>query len=143
MLMASLYFWRAAEHTASAVPDLPMTTLGLTSEDATVEVEIPDSLARVGALSTAYVSFHWNTPWGAPNATDADSLWDNINTAHGHIAIDRTWAAENNVCYFKYDFESLLLMELDVDSGLNRWIFRDILIKDCTSCKPTTSSTAL
>jgi len=143
MLLASLYFWRAAEHAGSAVPDLSMTTLGLTSEVAAVDVEIPDSLARVGTLSTAYVAFHWNTPWGAPNATDADSLWDNINTAHGHIAVDRTWAAENNVCYFKSDFGGILLTKLDVDSGLNLWIFLETLIKGCIYCNPITSSTAL
>ncbi|KAH3966527.1 hypothetical protein HBH52_199540 [Parastagonospora nodorum] len=96
MLLASLYFWRAAEHASSAVPALPTTTLGLTSEVEAVKVEIPDGLAHVRPLSTAYVSFHWNTPWGAPNATDADRLWENINTAHGHIAIDHAWASENN-----------------------------------------------
>ncbi|EAT78363.1 hypothetical protein SNOG_14126 [Parastagonospora nodorum SN15] len=86
-----------------------------------------DSFAPICPLSTAYVSFHWNTPWGAPNATDADRLWENINTAHGHIAIDHAWASENN---------------LDVDSGQNQWIFLDSLVKDCTSCKPTISYTA-
>jgi hypothetical protein len=61
----------------------------------------PSELARVESLSIAFVPFHWNTPWGAPNASEADPLWDNINTAHGHIAVDHEFVAENHVSYLR------------------------------------------
>lgn len=57
----------------------------------------PIELARVESLPIDFVPFYWNTPWGAPNASEADPLWDNINTAHGHIAVDHEFAAENHV----------------------------------------------
>jgi hypothetical protein len=101
----------------------------------------PDGLASVEVLSTAYVPFQWNTPWGAPNATDADHLWENINTAHGHIAVAHTWAAENNVCLLNYHYSSSLLTKRDVDSGLAQWISQGSPVKECTCYKPTTNYT--
>ncbi|EUC46254.1 hypothetical protein COCMIDRAFT_93339 [Bipolaris oryzae ATCC 44560] len=56
----------------------------------------PSGLARVESLPIEFIPFYWNTPWGAPNASEADRLWDNINTAHGHIAVDHEFAAENH-----------------------------------------------
>lgn len=96
----NLYFWHAAEHAARAVSDAPPATLGLTSNLQASGVYIPESLAKSEVLPTVYVPFRWTTPWGAPNATDADPLWENINTAHGHIAVPHTWAAQNNVGSF-------------------------------------------
>lgn len=57
----------------------------------------PSGLARVESLPIAFIPFYWNTPWGVPNASEADPLWDNINTAHGHIAVDHEFAAKNHV----------------------------------------------
>ncbi|KAL6706178.1 hypothetical protein ACN47E_006094 [Coniothyrium glycines] len=58
--------------------------------------QVYHDLAQVERLPTAYVPFYWHTAWGNPNASDADALWDNMNTAHGHIAVDHDWAATNN-----------------------------------------------
>jgi hypothetical protein len=90
LLGFSFFLWRAAAETATAA-------LGVSSTNPTSLV-IPD-LAKVDALPVHYIPFHWNTPWGSPNATESDPLWDNINTAHGHVAVDHSWAAENNVSH--------------------------------------------
>lgn len=41
------------------------------------------------------VKFHWYTPYSSENDTEANVLWDNINTAHGTLAVDHQWAAEH------------------------------------------------
>lgn len=97
MLMATVHFWRAVGHAESNSSNFPLTTPDMTSILHDTELHVPDGLASVDVLPIAYVPFHWNTPWGAPEATDADSLWENVNTAHGHIAVDHKWAADNNV----------------------------------------------
>ncbi|KAI4652532.1 uncharacterized protein J4E79_008838 [Alternaria viburni] len=88
----SIAIWRTAGVAATATPGDSLTSLAQSST-----LEVPNDLARVESLPIAYVPFHWNTPWGAPNATEADPLWDSINTAHGHIAVDHEFAAENHV----------------------------------------------
>jgi hypothetical protein len=118
LLIATLYFWRAAWHAGGAAPATPPSTITSTSTLHTHDFEIPESLASVDALPIAYVPFRWNTPWGAPNASDADQLWDNINTAHGHIAVDHTWAAENNVSSLEYRCANTVLDTDSLDSGL-------------------------
>jgi hypothetical protein len=82
VFLVSLYLWWSAGSGAS-FPTSPQ--------------QAPDGLAKIDVLPVAYVPFHWRTLWGNPNATEADSLWDGMNTAHGHIAVDHEWAAANNV----------------------------------------------
>lgn len=94
VLGSSIAIWRAAGVAATATPGDSATSLAQSNS-----LDVPNELARVESLPIAYVPFHWNTPWGAPNATEADPLWDNINTAHGHIAVDHEFAAENHVSY--------------------------------------------
>jgi hypothetical protein len=86
----TFFLWRDAAEAATAA-------LNVSSTSPTSLV--PPGLAKVDTLPVNYVPFRWNTPWGAPNATEADPLWDNINTAHGHIVVDHAWAAENNVSH--------------------------------------------
>ncbi|KXS95771.1 hypothetical protein AC578_1735 [Pseudocercospora eumusae] len=52
-------------------------------------------IARVPDLPLKPVMFHWNTPYSSMNDTEADVLWDAINTAHGHIAVDHAFAKNN------------------------------------------------
>lgn len=94
VLFLSFHLWRAAAiHDPSSV-----TLASAPASNYTIAThKIADALAEVEALPIAYVPFYWNTPWGAPNATEADPLWDNINTAHGHIAVDHEWAAAHHV----------------------------------------------
>jgi hypothetical protein len=92
----SIAIWRTVGVAATATPEASSTSL-----TASNSLDLPNDLARVESLPTAYVPFHWNTPWGAPNASEADPLWDNINTAHGHIAVDHEFAAENHVSYLE------------------------------------------
>jgi hypothetical protein len=89
----SISIWRTEDVAAMATPT------SLTVPNA--HDPQPSELARVESLSIAFVPFHWNTPWGAPNASEADPLWDNINTAHGHIAVDHEFVAENHVSYLR------------------------------------------
>lgn len=58
---------------------------------------LPDSVAKAEELPTEFIKFNWHTPWSSNNDSEADQLWDNINTAHGHIAVDRDWASTQNV----------------------------------------------
>ncbi|KAH9874724.1 hypothetical protein IAQ61_003914 [Plenodomus lingam] len=96
VLFFSIHLWRAARTMAMETPDSGVATLNVTAASVGTD-DRPAGVARAENLPTAYVPFHWKTPWGAPNATWADTLWDNINTAHGHIAVDHEWAAANNV----------------------------------------------
>ncbi|KAB2569894.1 Cyclochlorotine biosynthesis protein R [Lasiodiplodia theobromae] len=57
---------------------------------------LPDSVAKAEELPTEFIKFNWHTPWSSNNDSEADQLWDNINTAHGHIAVDRDWASTQN-----------------------------------------------
>ena len=124
ILLVSLYMWRAAGSMVPSVADAPATlhteapgtpALAPDAPDASITLHTeapptpalspaapaaPDGLARVDALPIAYVPFYWHTPWGNPNATEADVLWDNLNTAHGHIAVDHDWAAANKASVF-------------------------------------------
>ncbi|KAL1641070.1 hypothetical protein SLS58_006342 [Diplodia intermedia] len=61
-----------------------------------IAAPLPDSVARAEELPTDFVQFSWHTPWSSNNDSEADQLWDNINTAHGHIAVDRDWATAHN-----------------------------------------------
>ncbi|KAL3426736.1 hypothetical protein PVAG01_00245 [Phlyctema vagabunda] len=58
--------------------------------------QLPSDWARVDELPTKWVRFRWDTPWGSNNDTEADILWDNIRTSHGHLAVDHAWAAEQH-----------------------------------------------
>lgn len=58
---------------------------------------LPAAVARVQELPTEFVEFSWHTPWGSNNDSEADLLWNNINTAHGHIAVGLQWAKDHNV----------------------------------------------
>lgn len=51
--------------------------------------------AIVPVLPKRPVAFHWYTPYGSENDTEAGPLWEAINTAHGGIAIDHDFAAKN------------------------------------------------
>ncbi|KAF5846380.1 hypothetical protein GGP41_003825 [Bipolaris sorokiniana] len=82
VLGLSIAIWRTTPTTSLATPNIP---------DAQ-----PSELARVESLPIEFIPFYWNTPWGSPNASEADRLWDNINTAHGHIAVAHEFAAENH-----------------------------------------------
>jgi hypothetical protein len=137
LLGFSFILWRAAVEAATAALHVPPATLD--------PLNVSKGLAKVEALPVAYIPFHWNTPWGAPNATEADPLWDNINTAHGHIAVDHEWAAENNVS----TQASIMKVELrfgmwsdDINSGCHPWTYLASLARACTFCKLTTSYTA-
>ncbi|KAH9882173.1 hypothetical protein J1614_001345 [Plenodomus biglobosus] len=100
ILFFSIHLWRTARDLAIETPKSAITATNVTAAPIVTD-NIPAGLAKAEVLPIAYVPFHWKTPWGAPNATWADTLWDNINTAHGHIAVDHTWAAENNVSQAK------------------------------------------
>jgi hypothetical protein len=100
VLCLSIAIWRTAGVTATATPEVSSTPPPSLALPHTLDPQ-PSDLARVESLPIAFVPFHWNTPWGAPNASEADPLWDNINTAHGHIAIDHEFAAKNHVSYFR------------------------------------------
>ncbi|EME83135.1 uncharacterized protein MYCFIDRAFT_46958 [Pseudocercospora fijiensis CIRAD86] len=52
--------------------------------------------ALVPDLPRKPVIFHWNTPYSSMNDTEGDFLWDAINTAHGHIAVDHAFAKNNH-----------------------------------------------
>jgi hypothetical protein len=88
VLFMSLHVWRAAGKMA--------TTTNCAHPPAQL---LPDGLARMRKLPVAYVPFRWHTPWGSSNTTEADTLWDSINTAHGHIAVEHDWAAQNHVSF--------------------------------------------
>lgn len=101
ILLFSINIWHSTGDATPATCEAAIATPGASTTlvtDGAHNTAI--GLAMVDDLPAAYVSFHWKTPWGAPNATWADALWDNINTAHGHIAIDHEWAAKNNVSFF-------------------------------------------
>ncbi|RYN44532.1 hypothetical protein AA0114_g9922 [Alternaria tenuissima] len=96
VLGLSIAIWRTAGVAATATPEVSSTPTPTSLALPNALDPQPSELARVDSLPIAFVPFHWNTPWGAPNASDADPLWDNINTAHGHIAVDHEFAAENH-----------------------------------------------
>ncbi|KUJ12586.1 uncharacterized protein LY89DRAFT_722161 [Mollisia scopiformis] len=56
----------------------------------------PNSWARIDELPTQYNRLNWWTEYSDKNFTEGDMLWDNMNTAHGFIAMDRTWAKERH-----------------------------------------------
>jgi hypothetical protein len=88
----------------------------------------PSELARVESLSIAFVPFHWNTPWGAPNASEADPLWDNINTSE---RVPR-----------KGDSVDQRAVVNSFNSGLPLWTYLESLAKECIFSKLTISFTA-
>ncbi|CAN9345661.1 unnamed protein product [Alternaria alternata] len=96
VLGLSIAIWRTAGVAATVTPEVSSTPTPTSLALPNALDPQPSELARVDSLPIAFVPFHWNTPWGAPNASDADPLWDNINTAHGHIAVDHEFAAENH-----------------------------------------------
>lgn len=49
----------------------------------------------IPSLPQKQVQFHWKTLYSSDNETEAAEAWDAIDPAHGHIAIDHTWAADH------------------------------------------------
>jgi hypothetical protein len=82
LLGASFALWSAAAAAGEAIEMLHEATPPKSANKSS-SLNVPSGLAVVDALPTAYVPFQWHTPWGAANATEADVLWDNLNTAHG------------------------------------------------------------
>ncbi|KAF2493675.1 hypothetical protein BU16DRAFT_592112 [Lophium mytilinum] len=60
--------------------------------DAKEPIYTPQSWARVEELPEKYTRFNWWTEYSDKNFTETDALWENINPAHGFIAMDRQWA---------------------------------------------------
>ncbi|ORY18125.1 hypothetical protein BCR34DRAFT_621516 [Clohesyomyces aquaticus] len=52
----------------------------------------PKSAARVQTIPTKWSRLNWWTEYTERNFTETDQLWDDINPAHGFIAMDRKWA---------------------------------------------------
>ena len=48
--------------------------------------------ARVETIPTQWKRLSWWTEYSDKNFTETDALWDDINPAHGFIAMDREWA---------------------------------------------------
>ncbi|KAH6091097.1 hypothetical protein HBI40_166480 [Parastagonospora nodorum] len=96
ILFVSLYVLRAAGRLdSSASTHNNINSLATSLPIATTNANVADNVAKVEPLPVDYVAFHWDTPWGSRNVTEADQLWEKMNTAHGHIAIDHAWAAVN------------------------------------------------
>lgn len=79
----------------------PINSLTASLPIATTNESVAGNVAKVELLPVDYVAFHWDTPWGSHNVTEADQLWESLNTAHGHIAIDHAWATANQVSIFQ------------------------------------------
>jgi len=58
--------------------------------------DAPKSWAHVDTLQTTYTRLNWWTEYSDKNFTETDALWDEMNTAHGFVAIDRSWAKERH-----------------------------------------------
>lgn len=56
----------------------------------------PARIAEVPTLPKKAVQFHWNTAYSSSDETEAEELWAAINTAHGYIAVEHEWAAQNH-----------------------------------------------
>ncbi|KAF2176462.1 hypothetical protein K469DRAFT_698429 [Zopfia rhizophila CBS 207.26] len=63
-----------------------------TQLDAAESEYTPNSAARVETLPTTWMRLNWWTEYSDKNFTETDKLWDDINPAHGFIAMDREWA---------------------------------------------------
>lgn len=50
------------------------------------------SIAQVDTLPIKWTRFNWWTEYSERNFTETDALWDDINPAHGFIAVNRKWA---------------------------------------------------
>jgi len=101
ILLVSLHVLRAAGRLdSSASAHEPINSLATSLPIAITNASGVDNAAKVEPLPVDYVAFHWDTPWGSHNVTEADQLWESLNTAHGHIAIDHVWAAANQVSIF-------------------------------------------
>ncbi|KAI5360382.1 Putative mycotoxin biosynthesis protein UstYa [Septoria linicola] len=49
-------------------------------------------IAQMPELPKRPVQLHWYTAYSSPNDTETDILWNNISTAHGHIAVNHNTA---------------------------------------------------
>ncbi|GIZ42879.1 hypothetical protein CKM354_000612800 [Cercospora kikuchii] len=56
----------------------------------------PEEYALVDELPTIYKRFHWWTEYSDNNDTATDQRWEDINPAHGFIAMNREWALDNH-----------------------------------------------
>jgi len=63
------------------------------------EQEINNAIAIQPTLPSKPVQFHWYTGYSSPNRSVSDTLWDNINTAYGHVGLDHTLAAQQHWPY--------------------------------------------
>ncbi|KAF2103227.1 hypothetical protein NA57DRAFT_72206 [Rhizodiscina lignyota] len=61
------------------------------------EPEPPEfGYAPIEELPTVYRRFDWWTAYSSDNTTESEKSWDDINPAHGFIAMDKQWAKEHN-----------------------------------------------
>ncbi|KAH7084869.1 hypothetical protein BKA63DRAFT_573901 [Paraphoma chrysanthemicola] len=140
-LSASLSMWRAADDLARTTSTPTNTTFE--SDPASIALAASDSfdgIAKIEALPIVHIPFYWNTPWGSRNTTESDALWDSINTAHGHIAVEHKWAAANNVCICGDTVSFVVALLIFVmRSGLSPWTFPANLGRACICSKRTTN----
>ncbi|SMR57584.1 unnamed protein product [Zymoseptoria tritici ST99CH_3D1] len=74
---------------------LPPTTPDPTSTSNASNMFSPaPTIALVSELPTHPVQFHWSTAYSSPDDSEADDLWNAIDTAHGYIAVEHEWARE-------------------------------------------------
>ncbi|PIA98269.1 hypothetical protein CB0940_05850 [Cercospora beticola] len=62
----------------------------------TAKQALHDNIASVHKLPQRPVQFHWYTRYSSLNYTESESAWNDINTAHGYIAVDHEYAEQNN-----------------------------------------------
>jgi hypothetical protein len=142
ILFVSLHVLRAAGRLdSSASTHNNINSLATSLPIATTNANVADNVAKVEPLPVDYVAFHWDTPWGSRNVTEADQLWEKMNTAHGHIAIDHAWAAANQVSIFsRIPFHS---NNAKPSSGHPQWTSPANRERVCTSCRPIINFTVL
>jgi hypothetical protein len=141
VLSVSLGAWHAAGQRTNSASNTPVISSIAAEYVKKPALNLPGSLARVDTLPVSYVPFHWHTPWGSQNVSEADTLWENLNTAHGHIAVDHDWAAANQVGV--YSGRCLQLDNMELCSGNPRWTFLECQERDCISYKLIINSTVL
>ncbi|KAJ9301008.1 hypothetical protein DTO217A2_7784 [Paecilomyces variotii] len=71
------------------------TNRGFSGKEKSHPEAVPTNYAKVDTLDTIWRPFWWNTEYSSTNASEADELWDAILPSHGFVAMDRTWAKEN------------------------------------------------
>lgn len=69
----------------STSPKFPQTLYEILTDFST-------TTAITQELPTKFTRLNWWTEYSERNFTETDALWDDINPAHGFIAMDRKWA---------------------------------------------------